>query len=50
MANIRKGDLVEVISGSRDQRGKQGKVLEVLVGDADPHVILDRLHDLDDVE
>ena len=31
MAKIRKGDLVEVISGSREYRGKQGKVLEVLV-------------------
>ena len=31
MAKIRKGDLVEVISGSRAERGKQGTVLEVLV-------------------
>ena len=35
MANIRKGDLVQVISGSSQarggDRGKQGKVLEVLV-------------------
>ena len=35
MANIRKGDLVEVISGPTQDRGgdrgKQGKVLEVLV-------------------
>ena len=35
MANIRKGDLVEVISGPTQERGgdrgKQGKVLEVLV-------------------
>jgi large subunit ribosomal protein L24 len=30
MAKIKKGDLVQVISGSRDERGKQGKVLEVL--------------------
>ncbi|GGA73277.1 hypothetical protein GCM10011490_25150 [Pseudoclavibacter endophyticus] len=30
MANIRKGDLVEVISGARAERGKQGTVLEVL--------------------
>ncbi|MEI5583987.1 MULTISPECIES: 50S ribosomal protein L24 [unclassified Agromyces] len=31
MANIKKGDLVQVISGRRDDRGKQGKVIEVLV-------------------
>jgi len=35
MANIRKGDLVQVISGRKQDRGgdrgKQGKVLEVLV-------------------
>lgn len=31
MAKIRKGDLVEVISGARGDRGKQGTVLEVLV-------------------
>ena len=35
MANIKKGDLVEVISGATQarggDRGKQGKVLEVLV-------------------
>ena len=31
MANIKKGDLVQVISGTKDNRGKQGKVLEVLV-------------------
>ena len=30
MANIKKGDLVQVISGTKDNRGKQGKVLEVL--------------------
>jgi large subunit ribosomal protein L24 len=30
MAKIKKGDLVQVISGPRDERGKQGKVLEVL--------------------
>lgn len=30
MANIKKGDLVQVISGARDVRGKQGKVLDVL--------------------
>ncbi|MFT4230482.1 MAG: 50S ribosomal protein L24 [Microbacterium sp.] len=29
MAKIKKGDLVQVISGSRDERGKQGTVLEV---------------------
>ncbi len=32
MAKIKKGDLVQVISGSRAERGKQGKVLDVLVG------------------
>lgn len=31
MAKIRKGDLVQVISGPRGERGKQGEVLEVLV-------------------
>ena len=35
MANIKKGDLVQVISGAKQERGgdrgKQGKVLEVLV-------------------
>jgi large subunit ribosomal protein L24 len=35
MANIKKGDLVQVISGAKPERGgdrgKQGKVLEVLV-------------------
>ena len=31
MAKIKKGDLVQVVSGARDERGKQGKVLEVLV-------------------
>jgi large subunit ribosomal protein L24 len=31
MANIKKGDLVQVISGRRGDRGKQGKVIEVLV-------------------
>ena len=31
MANIKKGDLVQVISGAGGDRGKQGKVLEVLV-------------------
>jgi large subunit ribosomal protein L24 len=31
MANIKKGDLVQVISGRRADRGKQGKVIEVLV-------------------
>lgn len=30
MAKIKKGDLVVVISGSRKDRGKQGRVLEVL--------------------
>ena len=30
MAKIKKGDLVVVISGSRADRGKQGRVLEVL--------------------
>ena len=30
MANIKKGDLVQVIAGARDERGKQGKVLDVL--------------------
>ena len=29
MAKIKKGDLVVVISGSRADRGKQGRVLEV---------------------
>ncbi len=29
MAKIKKGDLVQVISGARDERGKQGTVLEV---------------------
>ncbi len=29
MAKIKKGDLVQVISGSRDDRGKQGTVLSV---------------------
>lgn len=37
MANIKKGDLVQVISGRSQarggDRGKQGKVLEVLVSD-----------------
>ena len=37
MAKIKKGDLVEVISGPRQDRGgdrgKQGEVLEVLVGE-----------------
>ncbi|NYD66874.1 50S ribosomal protein L24 [Agromyces atrinae] len=37
MANIKKGDLVQVISGRSQarggDRGKQGKVLEVLVAD-----------------
>ncbi len=35
MANIKKGDIVQVISGSRPERGgdrgKQGRVIEVLV-------------------
>ena len=31
MAKIKKGDLVQVISGSRAERGKQGKVLDVIV-------------------
>ena len=31
MAKIKKGDLVVVISGNRADRGKQGRVLEVLV-------------------
>ena len=31
MAKIKKGDLVQVIAGSRDERGKQGKVLDVIV-------------------
>ena len=31
MANIKKGDIVQVIAGSADDRGKQGKVLSVLV-------------------
>lgn len=31
MANIKKGDIVQVIAGSADDRGKQGKVLRVLV-------------------
>ena len=31
MAKIKKGDLVVVISGNRDDRGKQGRVLEVFV-------------------
>jgi len=31
MAKIKKGDLVQVISGARDERGKQGKVLDVIV-------------------
>lgn len=30
MAKIKKGDLVQVITGSKDERGKQGKVLEIL--------------------
>ncbi|WP_066517781.1 50S ribosomal protein L24 [Curtobacterium ammoniigenes] len=33
MAKIKKGDLVQVISGSRANRGKQGKVIEVLPGE-----------------
>ena len=33
MAKIKKGDLVQVISGSRENRGKQGKVIEVLPGE-----------------
>jgi large subunit ribosomal protein L24 len=36
MANIKKGDLVQVISGAKPERGgyrgKQGKVLEILAG------------------
>ena len=36
MANIKKGDLVQVITGAKPERGgdrgKQGKVLEILVG------------------
>ena len=31
MSKIKKGDLVQVISGNRAERGKQGKVLDVLV-------------------
>lgn len=30
MAKIKKGDLVQVITGRKDERGKQGKVLEIL--------------------
>ncbi|MFJ4222786.1 50S ribosomal protein L24 [Microbacterium sp. NPDC089695] len=30
MAKIKKGDLVQVITGPKDERGKQGKVLEIL--------------------
>ena len=30
MAKIKKGDLVQVITGSKSERGKQGKVLEIL--------------------
>ena len=37
MANIKKGDLVQVINGRKQEkggdRGKQGKVLEILVAD-----------------
>ena len=42
MAKIRKGDLVELISGPRAERGKQGKVLEVLV--AEDRVIVEGLN------
>ncbi len=42
MAKIKKGDLVVVISGSRKDRGKQGRVLEVLT-DRD-RVIVEGIH------
>jgi large subunit ribosomal protein L24 len=42
MAKIKKGDLVVVISGSRKDRGKQGRVLEVLT-DRD-RVVVEGIH------
>ena len=42
MAKIKKGDLVVVISGSRKDRGKQGRVLEVLT-DRD-RVLVEGIH------
>jgi len=34
-SRIKKGDTVKVISGSKENKGKTGKVLEVLRGDGD---------------
>ncbi len=42
MAKVKKGDLVVVISGSRKDRGKQGRVLEVLT-DRD-RVVVEGVH------
>jgi large subunit ribosomal protein L24 len=42
MSKIKKGDLVVVISGSRKDRGKQGRVLEVLT-DRD-RIVVEGIH------
>jgi large subunit ribosomal protein L24 len=42
MAKIKKGDLVVVISGNRTDRGKQGRVLEVLT--ESQRVVVEGIH------
>jgi large subunit ribosomal protein L24 len=42
MAKIKKGDLVVVISGNRADRGKQGRVLEVLI--ESQRVVVEGIH------